>query len=244
MLNLGELNGVQLGVIEHAISKKLSWRPSSHLSKNGHSASKGWAFLMGYHELLIQFERTAGVPYLMLKAEGHTTGLTGVVAHCRSWRHKKKTGEGLTASPALKAFAASHPDIVDRRAAENYDKPYKEMLKSLQLRGKQVTVREMMPRLFQNAGYRPICDNPATFFQSASNEQLGRALQDFCNTNPQLSGDGEDVGLLEDQAIIRNLYDLANSLISDGASTCGRVYNELRVSAAEIDSSLDYFNGH
>ena len=139
MINLAELSNDQRSVIEQAYNKHCYGRMSSHLSESGRSASKGWEFLQGYKELLVQYESTKGKPYLFLKSEGHNF-ISGIVPHMRSWVHKKKHGVGLEASPALHALA--HPvsawaGPIEDRAAENYGKGYEKLLKELGLKGKK-----------------------------------------------------------------------------------------------------------
>jgi hypothetical protein len=127
-------------------SGDLTARISSHLSKEGASAHKGWAFLKGYEELLVQIEgEGTGSPYLFLKCEGHA--LTGfglsTILHGASWVKKSLTGSGATANPALKRLAGNTANV-EARAAENFSTSYKKVLKRLGLSGKMVTVGEML----------------------------------------------------------------------------------------------------
>jgi hypothetical protein len=130
MIDLAGLSVAQRDNIESAYKSLCSSRKSSHLGGSGRSASEKWDFLQGYKELLVQYEAITGRPYLFLKAEGHTTGLSGIVPHLQSYLHKRKTGEGLQASPFLNAVAVATPGLVEPRAAENYDKGYEKLLKS------------------------------------------------------------------------------------------------------------------
>ena len=110
--------------------EKLPTRKSSHLSKSGRSAHTGWEFLVGYRELLVQWQETQDRTYLMLKAEGHTTGLSGIIPHLQSWNHKRKTGEGLRANADLHNLTGNGSPII-ARGAENFDNTYKAFLKSI-----------------------------------------------------------------------------------------------------------------
>ncbi|MBW2281395.1 MAG: hypothetical protein JRG76_15780 [Deltaproteobacteria bacterium] len=240
MINLGNLSVVQRKVIEAAYKKHCSGRKSSHLSGSGRSASKGWDFLNGYRELLVQYETTQGRSYLFLKAEGHTTGISGIGPHMKSWRHKKKHGVGLEASPALHALAAASP-AVEARAAENFAKGYGKLLKDvLKLKGKLVTVRDMVKALFDTAGYTLY---PPTFAMTASNEQIGNALLRYCADASHVGAGGLKyrAGEAITQDMINDLRTVAQSLQSDGDVHLRRVYREIRVNSVDVDQSLATF---
>ncbi|SDZ83326.1 hypothetical protein [Microbulbifer marinus] len=111
--------------------KKLKTRKSSHLSKSGRSAHSGWKFLAGYEELLVQWQETSDRTYLMLKAEGHTTGLGSLYPHLKSWNHKRKTGAGLQANADLNRLANSNHTPIIARGAENFSNAYMAFLKDL-----------------------------------------------------------------------------------------------------------------
>jgi len=125
----------------------LDKRWTSHLHEHGRSAAKGWHFLKGYHELLVQMEgggkHTAGLePHLFLKCEGHTAFSP---AHMKSYLHKIKKGKGKTANARLQELARKKEELglgITERAAENYSNEYKALLRSLGLRGKTVKVPE------------------------------------------------------------------------------------------------------
>jgi hypothetical protein len=251
MIDLSGLTAAQLQVVRDAYKRNLKGRASSHLSGSGRSASAGWSFLKGYHELLVQLEVTAGIPHLFLKAEGHTTGLSQVIPHLQSWRHKKKTGEGLQVSPFLNAAAEAFPSYIEARAAENYGKGYKALVKLLGLSGRQQTVRDVIPRLFRFVGY------PKTIPPNANNFQLGSLLNQFCDAASHVrpgalphsvGGSTAGAGGLAyrrngeiTQEMIDDLRELAGSLIADGQQVVRRVYRELRLKPVEIDQSLANF---
>ncbi|SHE67128.1 hypothetical protein SAMN04487965_0399 [Microbulbifer donghaiensis] len=111
--------------------EKLPTRKSSHLSKSGRSAHSGWKFLVGYEELLVQWQETNDRTYLMLKAEGHTTGIGSLYPHLKSWNHKRKTGAGLQANADLNRLATSIHTPIIARGAENFSNAYKAFLKDL-----------------------------------------------------------------------------------------------------------------
>ncbi len=215
----------------------LSGRMSSHLSGKGRSASEGWAFLNGYAELLVQKEKTNGKRYLMLKAEGHTTGIGGIVPHIRSWWHKREHGEGLMASPALHGIASLTQGIgqeIDLRAAENYGKGYKKLLKEdLKLKGRMLTVREIIPVLFTKFNHQLEVRDLNVFAETATNQDLGVALLSFCNT----TGPRAEV----DSTALKDLRELATTLVHDGTSRVDRVYCEIRVTPNEVDESVRTF---
>ncbi len=240
MIDLGGLSPSKRDVIKSAYASHCTGRKSSHLSGAGRSASKGWNFLKGYHELLIQFEETKGRPYLFLKAEGHTTGMSGIIPHMQSWIHKKKHGEGLQASAALNALSVTSP-LVESRAAENYGKGYNKLLKDvLKLSGRNVTVREMMPALFKKTGYNKF--TPA-FTMTATNRQLGDALSRYCQEASHVGAGGvryRNAGQITTE-MVSDLRKLAGTLQSDGDVSLRRVYREIRLKPTEIDASLQVF---
>lgn len=237
MINLANLPVAQRQVIEAAYKQHCTGRKSSHLSGAGRSASRGWEFLKGYKELLIQYETTKGQPYLFLKSEGHTTGLSGIIPHMQSWVHKKKHGEGKQASAALNALSnpvSAWAGAIEGRAAENYAKAYGKLLKDvLKLSGKQVTAREMMKALFQLTQYQAA----PNFENTLNNQQLGTLLTQFCSTGvtPQRAQKSITMDMIND------LRQLAQTLQSDGAVHMKRVYREIRANPAEIDQSLNVF---
>jgi hypothetical protein len=239
MLNLNSLGANQLGTVRTAYETHCTSRKSSHLSGSGRSASKGWNFLNGYRELLAQYELTGGVPYLLLKAEGHTTGLSGIVPHLKSWNHKRKHGVGLEASPFLNALATANP-LVEGRAAENYDKAYEKLLKDvLGLKGRMVTVREMIPVLFRKTGYSNQAPGQYT---AMTNQQLGDALGTYCDAATMVGAGGVRFragGITGD--MIASLRAIAGSLRADGNSTADRVYREIRLTPIDADHSLVAF---
>jgi hypothetical protein len=236
MIDLASIPVMQQNVIKAAMDKYCSTRPSSHLSGKGYSASEGWEFLQGYKELLVQFEATVGKPYLLLKSEGHTTGLGGIIPHMQSWAHKAKHGVGKQASPALNAIAnpvSKWSGTIEGRAAENYAKGYGKMLKDvLKLSGKQVTVREMMQALFRLTGF-PAQPN---FAVNATNRSLGTILTQYCNAGPNYQS---RFGITPD--MVKDLRELAQTMQADGEVEMHRVYREVRATPADIDRSLDTF---
>lgn len=111
--------------------ERLGLRVSSHFEGHGRSAARGWAFLTGYDELLVQMEgggknAPGPVSYLFLKCEGHTVYHVG---HFTSWLYKIKHGTGKVASPQLEALAANHSFGITPRAAENFDNSYLRLLR-------------------------------------------------------------------------------------------------------------------
>jgi hypothetical protein len=240
MIDLSRLTVQNRAVISDAFSSRLKPRPSSHLGGRGASASQGWAFLNGYHELLVQLEATKGNPYLMLKAEGHTTGLRSIAPHMASWVKKVRTGAGNTASPALHAYANLSPKV-EGRAAENYAKGYEQLVGWVGLTGKLATVREVMHSLFKQVGYPRNIGHTYHFFDRSTNAELGNLLQAYVR-DARAHGDLRRVGknTIKDKTL-NELENLARTLISDGAVTMNRVYREIRVTPQEIDGSIDYF---
>jgi hypothetical protein len=243
MINLGQLSVMQRNVIQGAYENHCYSRKSSHLSGSGRSASEGWAFLNGYDELLVQFELTRGHPYLYLKTEGHTTGLSGIIPHMQSWVHKRKHGVGKEASPALNALAhpvSSWSGVVESRAAENYAKNYQKLLKNvLGLKGKNVTAREMMKALFKKTNFPA----PPNFEMTVTNQQLGRMLEQYCNQASMVGAGGilyRANGAVTGE-MISEMRTLAKTLVADGDVHMHRVYREIRAEPVALDISLATF---
>ena len=248
MIDLSQLAESQRQIIQTACKEFLTPRKSSHLSGAGRSAKKGWEFLKGYRELLVQYESTRGTEYLFLKAEGHGTGITGVAPHISSYFHKEKHGIGHTASAALNTLVSSGNPLVtiEGRAAENYANGYKKLLRDvLKLRGRKVTVRDMIPQLYQHAGFpRPTGD-----LANLSNREVGESLNRFCrhvgnqrarpaSLMPATGSTGASDITAE---MIKDLQSLAQTLIQDGDGQINRVFREIRVAPDVVDRSLTTF---
>ena len=170
-------------------------------------------------------------PYLFLKTEGHPFYSPD---HIKSWANKRKTGEGLTQSPALHAFAEASP-LMRERAAENYSKVYQALLDSLNLKGKKVPVREVTERLFQTTGYQHAqLDINAT----TTNQELGTMLADYCNgAERRQLGSGKTVT----DAMIADLRGVAESLKEDGPTQHSRVYREIIVTPEALQVARERF---
>jgi hypothetical protein len=128
-------------VMKSELSKRLFWPlpGSSHFSRCGYSARQGWGFLNHYNELLVQIEEIRGRHFLFLKAEGHTTRGFDAVQHCLSLLVKR--------SPSKELHAIADDTFVAKRVAENFSGGYKTLLSKLKLKGKFVTIFEMIQSL-------------------------------------------------------------------------------------------------
>ena len=245
MIDLASLTNAQRAEVTKAFESICTSRKSSHLGGSGRSASKNWKFLKGYKELLVQNDSIKGRPYLFLKTEGHTTGISGVVPHLKSYMHKRKTGEGLQSSPFLAQMAINAPGLIEPRAAENYSKGYEKLVKKLGLKGRMNTSRDVIEELFKQTGYQPN-GNPdiSTFVMVSTNQQLGTALQAYCDAASLVGAGGTRyrAGDLVNGDMIRDLREVARSLVDDGATHRDRVHREIIASPAEIDASLAVFN--
>lgn len=248
MIDLSGLDGAQLQDIARAHEQHCYARASSHLGGKGRSASKGFEFLNGYKELLVQMETIDGKPYLFLKGEGHTTGLKGVIPHAATYGHKLKTGVGLMTSRYLNALSKAAPDLVEQRAAENYSKPYAKMLKGLGLdaNSNMVTTRDMARTLFAATRFKPGPQPTAKgFVEQSTNEQLGKALLAYCD---QASARGAPAHLRRmgkqriSAEMLGELRQVAQSLVADGATRHGRVHRENILSPQQIDRTLKMFD--
>ncbi len=233
-----ELPYANAAAVRAAVEKKCHKRiGSSHLSKVGYSARDEWNFLNGYHELLVQFEETAGRYFLFLKAEGHTTRPDGFIPHIVSWVHKKWYGEGKMVSPDLHDLAMKSPDLVSRRAAENYAKGYKELLKDvLGFSGKKVLVHEMLEKLYSVTGFSIRTKVSIT----STSLEWGESIEQFCEA-ASCPGPYRMGGKITDD-MLKDLRAIAKTLKSDPAGELtNRVFEEVRMTPSDLDSSIDSF---
>lgn len=100
--------------------RKLPSRSSSHLSGHGYSAAKGFKFIKGYDELLVQIEEYKSETYLYLKMEGHLAfqsehirkTILPATLHGFAYLTKLLTGSGVTRNRTLKELAKNRPDLV------------------------------------------------------------------------------------------------------------------------------------
>lgn len=133
--------------------ERLSRRLSSHLGSSmtnlARSARRGFDFLKGYEELLVQLEknpRTANPDdrILFLKAEGHAA-LS--ISHFKAWIKKRRTGQGLQRSKQLHDLVG-HWEF-DHRSAENYSKEYEKLLRKGLKLGKSplIDVQTVIPAI-------------------------------------------------------------------------------------------------
>jgi hypothetical protein len=206
--------------------------------------------------LLVQIEDLSSQknsPHLMLKAEGHGLGWDGIFQHGLSWLNKKRTGKGLVANKHLYEYAKDSDSPVDERAAENYDKGYQSLLKWLGLRGKMITVREVMFKLFEKVHYPGFAPLPYSYFDQLSNEALGIKLKNYvvaCRAKggEKFRGPRKRKGyiiksheyIISDKKLIE-LDELSRSLIADGELHTERAYKEVIATPEDIDKSIMNF---
>ena len=241
LIDLSGLTAAQLSILRNAFTQLLSSRASSHLSGAGRSAGKDWRFLRGYDELLVQIETLKGVTYLMLKSEGHQVSLTGVIPHVASYAHKVRTGEGKQASPALHAYSNLNGATVMGRAAENYAKGYEALLKWLKLKGKMITIREVMFALFRKTHYPPNTGVIYTQFTNATNAALGLQLRGYVTAASGRNAGAFNGGGKVTAKMLADLSTMADVLVADGTRNTDRVFMEVVATPAEIDASIQYF---
>lgn len=227
-------------------SGDLQSRPSSHLSGQGASAHEGWRFLRGYEELLLQIEgENTGAPYLMLKCEGHPLepGFSlSTILHGLSWAVKEVTGSGMTASPELNQLSQSSSNV-EQRAAENFSKSYKKLLKSLKLRGKNVGISDVVEQLHQKAGFR----HGIPTQMKSNTHVLGRAMlgpSGYIALFKRQSAVLKKNGVKFDSAVEKDLVEVANRMVATAVTHPQQHFNEVRVNATELNSSIQAFMGY
>ena len=243
MIDLSGLSAEQLEQVKQAHQEQCSGRLSSHLSGKGRSAAKGYEFLKGYKELLVQMETLDGKPYLFLKTEGHTTDiLDGGLQHGLSLIEKWKTGSGKMSSPFLNALANASP-MVEQRAAENFDKPYGKLLKKLKLTEHSTTTRAMASTLFEKTNFKPGGTDPKSFLENATNAELGKELLKFCDRamGQNEAGPLRAGGMIQDP-MLQGLRKVANALVADGDVIQSRVHLETILTPKDLDTSIARFS--
>lgn len=224
-------------------SGALQARISSHLSGAGASAHEGWDFLKGYGELLVQIEgETTHAPALFLKCEGHALGKglsLSTVKHGASWVKKKFTGSGATASKALQDWA-SYSSVVEGRAAENFSKDYEKLLKQLGLTSTRTTVAQVVDALHRRAGF----NNGLPDQLKRDTNLLGQAMLGF---NGYIALFRRQQAVLKRNGVDFNskaeeeLTGLAERMTATSTTHEEQHYNEIRVTAADLDLSLSNF---
>ena len=227
-------------------SGALQSRISSHLSKKGASAHEGWDFLKGYGELLVQIEgERGGSPYLYLKCEGHAleSGLSlSTILHGASWVKKIFTGSGATASKALNSLAKSSTNV-EARAAENFSTQYEKVLDKLGFSGTMTTVEQVIEELAKRAGISAGGLPPQI---KGNTHLLGRAMQGPQGYIAMFRRQKEVLKKNKvkwDDKLEAELTELANRMVATAVAHPQQHFNEIRVTAAELDQSLGTFRG-
>lgn len=223
----------------------LQSRISSHLSKSGASAHKGWNFLSGYHELLVQIEgEKGGAPFLYLKCEGHALSGGGISAlmHGLSWVVKSCTGKGKTASPELHNLAKDSLSV-ELRAAENFSKPYAKLLKQLGLSGTMVTVDQVVNELWLKCGF----PNPIPVQVTNNTHTLGRSMlgpQGFIAVFKKQKNELKKNKVTFNDKLEKDLTEVAHRLVDTAVAYPQQHFNEIRVTPQKINQALQVFRGY
>ncbi len=221
----------------------LQSRVSSHLSKKGASAHEGWHFLRGYEELLVQIEgERGGAPYLFLKCEGHAleSGFSlSTIMHGASWVVKEVTGAGMMASPELNELASNSTNV-EERAAENFSKKYKKLLKKLGLSGTMVTVGDVIEELHRKAGFAHGIPDAI----KKNTHGLGRAMQGPTGYIAMFRRQSQVLkknGVKFNAGIEAELKGLAARMVATASAHPQQHFNEVRITPAELNDSLRRF---
>lgn len=226
-------------------SGALQSRISSHLSKQGASAHEGWDFLKGYGELLLQIESSSGLASaLFLKCEGHALekGVSlSTVKHLASWVKKSVTGSGQTASQALNDWSA-YSSVVEGRAAENFSKTYEKLLGQLGLKSRSTTVEEMMEAMVRKVGIGSLPGHLKGNTHALGEAMLGSRgyIAVFRSQRAELKKKGVDF----DEKAEAELNRIADRMLATASPHGAQHYNEVRVTAAEVDLSLAKFRNY
>lgn len=227
----------------------LQTRRSSHLSvagagPTGYSAHKGWSFLMGYSELLVQNEGDPQKPYLFLKCEGAPmSGLANTVEHGVDWAYKSFTGHGKCYSPALHNLAKDHPGLIDLRAAENFSKAFERLIQQLGLKGGTlVTVSQVVNAIYHLCHGQPLAEQILSDTRALAARMLGpRGLLVDFKLNKELL---RRKGVTYDEKAEKELNMLADYMSKCPESHPNQHYREVRVSPHHLTDSLRVFAEH
>lgn len=221
-------------VMKNELSKRLfSPLPgSSHFSRCGYSARQGWGFLNHYNELLVQLEEIRGRHFLFLKAEGHTTRGFDLIQHSLSCCTKR--------SPSQELKNSADDIVIAKRVAENFPSSYKTLLSKLNLKGKFVTVLEMVEALHGRLGTalpKVVNGNNSV---NESEQHLSTALRSIVKADKVLGFLVDKIGLdREDAEEVREdflrIADQLEGSDPDFAST--RVFCEVQVTPQELEST-------
>ncbi|HET9644307.1 MAG TPA: hypothetical protein VFP68_13345 [Burkholderiaceae bacterium] len=155
-----------------------------------------------------------------------------------AWVQKIMTGEGRLRSPQLHALAHDEAGLVERRAAENFSKPYRSLLKQLGLNSK---TDQMAGKLFEKTGPLPV-DKLDDFVKEATNRELGTALKTYCNSLSRQHRRRDLEALVTDEILVE-LDKIADSLRSDPKRQRGRVFLEVYATPGDLDRTIGAFNG-
>lgn len=230
----------------------LDTRWSSHLSeKNARSAGRGYNFLNGYSELLVQFEEIGAIPQLFLKTEGHGAFS---IAHVKSFIHKTIHNEGKTASQLLHDEAVSGTSGIKPRAAENYDAAYQALLARLGMKGILHTVEEAVPAICRKLQQKTtiptsiaLTEVELAVFTGAtmSKRLLAQVIREVIIATldrPDLTR-GKFVNKLLDAR--STLETIARGLDADAGdiqtASVPRVFQEVRVTVEQLDQTVSDF---
>jgi len=223
--------------------RRLSWRMSSHLHGqfDAGSAGAGWSFLGGYNELLVQMEsseRRNTRTELFLKCEGHRMWS---FAHLSAWHTKRRTGAGNTANPQLHELAELHRYGILPRAAENFGKAYQKLLKRLGFGNKTVvTVQSVVAALQTQLPQWQAAPETLTIPEQIEHGQLAADLEELLDHARSLPSEDDPIviALLRAESDIRGVID---TLLANTNSTSPQFYQEIRMSAQDLDATLEAF---
>ena len=231
-----QLNDQQTANAE-ASAGKLTWRKSSHLSTTSRSARGGrdFQFINGYGELLVIVEGN----FLFLKMEGHAASSP---SHLKSWITKLRTGAGETANKHLNALSRDSKWGIEQRAAENYSKTYKALIKTLGFKGKTVTFHQVIQKL--HTVIPTVTIQPNDNAEAALRDYLKR-LYAMANDNSIVRGSTVFAPLM---AARSDMDEVVTAIVRDdqrmdGVDNVGldRVFREVRVTPTAIDGELRKF---
>jgi hypothetical protein len=221
-------------------------RWSSHLSGKGRTAGEGFKFLQGYSELLVQIEGN----WLFLKAEGHGAK---DLKHLASYFTKLKTGAGNTQSEALKRLAKEQKKLgITPRAAENYGKAYEKLLqKKFSLKGKQVDIRTAVKAMIDKCKKDDLSEYdkllkdaqlPTDDLSKMTNRAIGSLIVNVIIPFAKGLSKSKFGAMVQDAQ--DDLKGIADKLCEDeniGLTMTPRFFQELRLTAAELDTGLGAF---
>jgi len=147
----------------------------------------------------------------------------------------------MMASPELNELASNSTNV-EERAAENFSKKYKKLLKKLGLSGTMVTVADVIEELHRKAGFSHGIPDAI----KKNTHQLGRAMKGPTGYIAMFRRQSQVLkknGVKFDDKIEAELSGLADRMVETATAHPQQHFNEIRITPDELNESLRRFRG-